>query len=124
MRVCARWGVVLRMHPSKQKLVIYNENSFLSLTRAPASFDSRLDDGVGRGWGDEADSCLSFAQQKSQLQYKKQLFLLTKRAGRVLFVRVSDSHIIGRRRTKRKVSHKKIYSGGPKSVVDPWRAVG
>ena len=59
------------MHPSKQKLVIYNENSFLSLTWAPASFDSRLDDGVGRGWGDEADSCLSFAQQKSQLQYKK-----------------------------------------------------
>src|ERR1700690_1974331 len=41
------WGVVPRMHPSKQKLVIYNENSFLSLTWAPAPFDSRLDDGVG-----------------------------------------------------------------------------
>jgi hypothetical protein len=42
----------------KQKLVIYNGNSFLSLTWAPASFDSRLDDGIGWGQGDEDDSHL------------------------------------------------------------------
>jgi hypothetical protein len=47
------------MCPLKQKLVIYNENSFLSLTWVPVSFNSCLDDGVGRGRGDEANSCSS-----------------------------------------------------------------
>ena len=52
------------MCPLKPKLVIYNENTFLSLTWAPASFDSCLDDGVGRGWGDEADLCSSSSHNR------------------------------------------------------------